>query len=168
MNHQKISAFRAVLLTGMALTGGACTSDLDREDAQQLIEEQSLVAGTKFTMPREFIDCLEAKGQFQTKRIPQGPRNGAEVFVSRTFPGYRGWELQFYNDANWRNVEVTGVKSIGDAGATKHIEFDGELELQDATGTAFGECLTSHPVTNQSLAVAEQYDDGWRITFVGR
>lgn len=135
-------------------------ADVSREYAKQLIEAQPHPAGEQIYVLGGTVNCLSDMRHIQRffgKTSIEG--KGRSYLQSIQWIGQEA--ISPLENVSEVGVSVSGVRDLGDG--RKLIEYQGNLEFSTPAGN--NHCFSSLSQETRT-AVAEKYDDGWRIRYV--
>ena len=156
-----------VALLPLSVSLSAClgvSDDLDEKEAAQLIASQPRAGGTSMDLPYRTLECLKNAGYVNwTIGGYQITAKGRPHISSTQYSIMRGSpdKITPVSDVPFTNVQISGLRSLDEG--KKLIEFNAVYDFQWAQETS---CLSLPPTRHQ--AVAEKYDDGWRVRYAGK
>lgn len=168
---QSQTALISLSILGLAACSGGGglfgpPDDVSREYAAELIEAQPAKSGEPFKLPTEVMKCLASEGYIKYQMLSQTQSvvtsKGQPYFQASSWPAFSPHgTITPYSDIQFSNITVTGIRTVQED--RQAIEFTAKPVLQGLTSI----CLSmagSEPRT----ALAERYDDGWRIKYATR
>ena len=146
-----------------ASTAQIRNGEMTRELAASLIAEQPIAAGKKFALPDTMKGCLRSIGVMidglYFGLTEEGQRDFQHVDQLST-PGH--FDIIFRKNITFGYAQVDGIRSVSDS--QKVIEFRGRPSFDHST-LDYTPCA-NHLFQQRRTAIAELYDDGWRIRYL--
>lgn len=162
-----LAAFPTAFLIACG-AGNNSSEAFDREMARTLLSQASLSSVIQVTSNDAL--CLEQHGMLRNWRIV-----GKATSAIQTYTYVRGISrpdsITFASPLAIEVNEITGVRNANqatqDGSSAKRIEFSGTLRLAGGETKDLYEavrpCLGSYLQIRSGVAIAEMYDDGWRV-----
>ena len=138
-------------------------TDISREYAEQLISENPLTPNDGIVIDNNLLSCFVSEGYIENWRGLTNFRPtqfGSKYLSSVGFPGIsNSGYIKAANPVSFQDIEISGIRSPQEN--VRVIEFTARHMLNGMEEET--RCLI--PIHDASrTAVAERYDDGWRIT----
>lgn len=165
-------------ISALLLASCGATTEINRSEAQELVETTPIAAGQTVSIARDNLRCLETIGAIQHgitdfRIAPQA----AGYIASTSYTMDRRHDVTFSGPVAFKDVSVTGVRDAGAGNSgeskAKVIEFDATYDFDEVTNnpndpmaTEIRGCLTALPDEKNRTAIARLYDDGWRVEYV--
>lgn len=170
MNLLRVLVSCAVLLS-IVSCDAARNRELTRESARKLLENADLGKLSQLTFGFEALKCLNETGIISANMTGAsvGP-NGNGIIDSISFSSFDySNSIDFSSPVNLSKVAVTGISSLSSEsdGEQRRIEFNASIDFSKLANLRpdHARCFNS-PAAGSGSAIAEKYDDGWRIVSV--
>jgi len=162
------SLFIVIGASALGLLAG-CSDDLDRGKASELIAATPLPDEIHHAFGEKVLFCLIENGYVQANIFGASlTPEGQKYFRTIQFNSYRNQSgFTFVQPVTFASVDVTGLTDALPQGddPPKRIEFTASYSFTGIPADSPAhKCLSLAPAPIKGSAVAQKYDDGWRIT----